>query len=57
MLLDTSTVIEFFKGNTAVKAGLQKEAFLAIPYRVLGELLLGAYRSANAGKHTGQIQL
>jgi tRNA(fMet)-specific endonuclease VapC len=56
MLLDTSIVIEFFRGNTIVKARLQKEASLAIPYVVLGELLFGAYRSANAGKHTGQIK-
>jgi hypothetical protein len=27
-----------------------------IPYILSGELLLGAYRSAKAGKHTGQIK-
>ncbi len=56
MLLDTSVVIEFLRGNATVKARLQKETVLTIPYVVLGELYLGAYRSANAVKHGEQIK-
>ena len=56
MLLDTNIVIEFFRGNSSIKSRLQKESFLTIPYVVLGELYLGAYRSQNAAKHTQQIK-
>jgi len=56
MLLDTSVVIEFLRGNASVKTRLQKETVLTIPYVVLGELYLGAYRSANAAKHGDQIK-
>jgi len=56
MLLDTNVVIEFFRGNSSIKSRLQKESFLTIPYVVLGELYLGAYRSQNAAKHTQQIK-
>lgn len=48
-------VIELFKGNDVVMAHLEDRDMVDIPYAVLGELLLGAYRSANLKKHKSEI--
>jgi tRNA(fMet)-specific endonuclease VapC len=50
-LLDTNIVIELFKGNSTITTFLEtlKEE-INIPFAVLGELYLGAYRSANPKK-------
>lgn len=55
ILLDTNIVIELFKGNEAIIANLEDRDMVDIPYVVLGELLLGAYRSANLKKHKSEI--
>jgi len=55
ILLDTNIVIEFFKGNANVVAQLETKDTLKIPFVVLGELYLGAYRSSNTPKHIDQI--
>ena len=47
ILLDTNIVIELFKGNPSVAAFLEAKKFVDIPFAVLGELYLGAYRSSN----------
>ncbi|RZK68657.1 MAG: type II toxin-antitoxin system VapC family toxin [Pedobacter sp.] len=55
-LLDTNIVIELFKGNPKITAFLETlEEDINIPFAVLGELYLGAYRSANPKKHIKQI--
>ncbi|EHQ25086.1 type II toxin-antitoxin system VapC family toxin [Mucilaginibacter paludis] len=55
-LLDTNIVIELFKGDVAITAFLESlEDDINIPFAVLGELYLGAYRSANPNKHIKQI--
>ena len=56
ILLDTNIVIELFKGNAAVTAFLETQQTVDIPFAVLGELYLGAYRSANPKKHIKQIE-
>jgi len=56
ILLDTNIVIELFKGNIAVDAFFEKYEPLNIPFVVLGELYLGAYRAANQQKHIKQIK-
>lgn len=55
VLLDTNVVIELFKGNPSVAAFLEGKKFVDIPFAVLGELYLGAYRSSNPKKHIKQI--
>lgn len=55
ILLDTNIVIELFKGNDVVVAHLEDRDMVDIPYALLGELLLGAYRSANLKKHKSEI--
>ncbi|MDV6214990.1 type II toxin-antitoxin system VapC family toxin [Mucilaginibacter sp. L3T2-6] len=55
MLLDTSIVIELFKGNLSVANTLVGLETVNIPFAVLGELYLGAYRSLNPKKHIDQI--
>lgn len=55
-LLDTNIVIELFKGNPTITAFLETLGEeINIPFAVLGELYLGAYRSANPKKHIKQI--
>jgi tRNA(fMet)-specific endonuclease VapC len=55
ILLDTNIVIELFKGNTAVTAHFEIYQSANIPFAVLGELYLGAYRSSNPIKHIKQV--
>ena len=55
ILLDTSIVIELFKGNPFVASSLQSCQSIKIPFAVMGELYLGAYRSSNPKKHIKQI--
>lgn len=56
ILLDTNIVIELFKGNVAVAAFLETQQTVDIPFAVLGELYLGAYRSSNPKKHLQQLE-
>ncbi|MFI5137885.1 MAG: type II toxin-antitoxin system VapC family toxin [Sphingobacteriales bacterium] len=55
ILLDTNIVIELFKGNLAVTASIETQKSVNIPFAVLGELYLGAYRSSNPKKHIKQV--
>ena len=55
ILLDTNIVIELFKGNPSVTSAIENHSSVNIPFAVLGELYLGAYRSSNAKKHMVQI--
>ncbi|MBO9632460.1 MAG: type II toxin-antitoxin system VapC family toxin [Chitinophagaceae bacterium] len=55
VLLDTNVVIDLFKGDQQILAFLEKQQTVYIPSAVLGELYLGAYRSANEQKHLQQI--
>lgn len=55
ILLDTNIVIELFKGNTSITASLETLQSVNIPFAVLGELYLGAYRSSNSKKHIKQV--
>lgn len=55
-LLDTNIVIELFNGNSTVTAFLETlEEDINIPFAVLGELYLGAYRLVSPKKHVKQI--
>ena len=56
VLLDTSVVIELFKGDQEVLNFLDKQQNVFIAAAVLAELYLGAYRSANVQKHIEQIK-
>lgn len=49
ILLDTNIIIELFECND------EDREMVDIPYAVLEELLLGAYRSANLKKHKSEI--
>lgn len=55
MLLDTNIIIDLFKGDRNISDFLDKQAAIYIPSTVLGELYLGAYRSADPDKHLKKI--
>ncbi len=56
LLLDTNIVIELFRGNQIVVAMLDKQGKIYLPTAALGELYLGAYRSANVSKKLQEIK-
>ncbi len=56
LLLDTNIVIELFKGDKQILAVLEEQESVYIPTAVLGELYLGAYRSANIQKKIHEIK-
>jgi len=56
MLLDTNIIIELFKGDVKLSDYLDKQSVVYIPSIVLGELYLGAYRSANTAKNIKKIR-
>lgn len=56
MLVDASVIIDFFKNDAKVTAILKQQRKIYLPAVALGELYLGAYRSANLSKHLAQIQ-
>ncbi|ODS87579.1 MAG: twitching motility protein PilT [Cytophagaceae bacterium SCN 52-12] len=55
ILLDTNVIIELFKGNPTILENLKGFQSVNISSTVLGELLLGAYRSSDPEKHLAQI--
>jgi tRNA(fMet)-specific endonuclease VapC len=55
ILLDTNVIIELFKGNSIITESIESLQTVNIPFAVLGELLLGAYRSSNPEKHNKQV--
>jgi tRNA(fMet)-specific endonuclease VapC len=55
VLLDTNVVIELFKGDSSIFSNIESALSVSIPFAVLGELYLGAFRSKNPQKHNKQI--
>lgn len=55
VLLDTSVVIPFFKGDQAIGTQLAGQT-IYLPQTVLGELYCGSFLSANQIKTRGEIQ-
>ncbi len=56
VLLDTSVVIPYFKGDTALQTSFQGTATLFLPQTVLGELYCGANLSRDPAKHLAKIK-
>ncbi len=56
VLLDTSIVIDHFRGDTAIQRSLESASALYISTVVLGELYYGAFRSAHREKHLDQVR-
>jgi len=56
VLLDTSVVIPYLKGDTAIRAQVQAASALFLPQTVLGELYCGACLSQNPGRHIAKIR-
>lgn len=56
VLLDTSIVIPYLKGDSAVGAQVRSSSVLYLPQTAIGELYCGAYMSQNFAKHRTQIQ-
>ncbi len=55
IVLDTNVIIELFKGNPKILAKLKGFQLINISSIVLGELMLGAYRSSDPHRHLAQI--
>ena len=55
VLLDTSVIIPYFKGNVAIRQCVQDCSTLYLPQMALGELYCGAYLSANQAKTLAEI--
>jgi len=56
VILDTSVVIPFFKGDVTLRASFVASPTLYLPLTVLGELNCGANLSQNPSKHLAKIQ-
>ena len=56
LILDTTIVIELFRGNKKVLSVLSNYDVIYLPITVLGELYLGAYRSLNIQKKLEEIK-
>lgn len=56
VLLDTSVVIPYFKGDPTLRASFLASPTVYLPLTVLGELHCGANLSQNLAKHMAQIQ-
>ena len=56
VLLDTSVVIPYFKGDATLRADFLSSTTLYLPLTVLGELNCGANLSKNPARHLAQIQ-
>jgi len=56
VLLDTSVVIPYFRGDAAIGAQVRATSALFLPQTVLGELYCGAHLSRNPAKHLATIQ-
>jgi tRNA(fMet)-specific endonuclease VapC len=55
LLLDTSVVIDHFRGDSRVSKVLESTTAIYMPTIVLGELYYGAFRSAQPEKHLAQL--
>jgi tRNA(fMet)-specific endonuclease VapC len=56
VLLDTSVVIPYFKGDAAIRAQLLTHSSLYLPQPALGELYCGAHLSSNPAHPLAEIQ-
>ena len=56
VLLDTSVVIPFFKGDQSVRAKLHSAGIIFLAQPALGELYCGSFLSANLTKTRSEIQ-
>jgi tRNA(fMet)-specific endonuclease VapC len=56
VVLDTSLIIDHFRGNPRIHQSLESAAALYIPTIVLGELYYGAFRSAHREKQLEQMR-
>ena len=56
VLLDTSVVIPYFKGDQAVHTQIQASAKIHLPQTVLGELICGAHLSNNPARTLAEVQ-
>ena len=56
VLLDTSVVIPYFKGDRALRTSFLGSAALYLPQTALGELYCGAELSGNPDRGVAQIQ-
>jgi tRNA(fMet)-specific endonuclease VapC len=55
LLLDTSIVIEHFRGDAQITANLEAADSVSVPSVVVGELYYGALRSAHFEKRRQQL--
>ena len=56
ILLDSSVIIDHFRGDPRIGEALEGAAALYLPTIVLGELYYGAFRSAFCSKQLDQIR-
>lgn len=56
VLLDTSVVINHFRGDPRITEALEGAAAIYLPTVALGELYYGAFRSAHREKHFEQVR-
>lgn len=54
-MVDTNIAIDLFKGDQTIFTFLEQQQVVYIAAAALGELYLGAYRSANEQRHLQQI--
>lgn len=57
VLVDTSIVVEFFKGNEEIGRMLEQHRPVGVPVVVVAELLLGALRSQKVDANIRQIEV
>jgi tRNA(fMet)-specific endonuclease VapC len=55
-ILDTSVIIDVFKQHNTIAQKLDQMSEIYVPVVVVGELLYGAYKSNDPGKHIRQLQ-
>jgi tRNA(fMet)-specific endonuclease VapC len=55
VLLDTSVVIPYLKGDQAVRTQMQASGTIFLPQTALGELYCGSFLSANQARTKNQI--
>jgi tRNA(fMet)-specific endonuclease VapC len=56
LLLDTSAVIELFRGNAAIRQRVEAAERVYVPSIAIGELLGGALRSARPAQNVADIE-
>lgn len=57
VLVDTSVVVEFFKGNPEIVRMLERHRPVFVPVVVVAELLIGALRSQKVDLNIQQIEV